>query len=110
MGEGDPGKGVVGLIKAGFLGFEVQEFDGAKFKSVASQGGGEFAGAGPPGRTVVAEDGEASGKNTVAIKQPIAINQNSERKARFFTGLDFQVNEQPFTGAVEFQTRTSLST
>jgi hypothetical protein len=23
MGEGDPGKGVVGLIKAGFLGFEV---------------------------------------------------------------------------------------
>jgi hypothetical protein len=59
VGEGDPGKGIVGLVEGGFVGFEVEEFGGAEFKGVAGEGGGEFAGGGSTGGAVV-EDGDRS--------------------------------------------------
>ncbi len=102
VGEGDPGEGVGGLVEAGCVGFEVEEFGGAEFKGVAGEGGGEFAGGGSPSGAVVAEDGEASGEDAVAVKDSVAIDQHPEGKAGFFTGLDFEVDEQPFACAVEF--------
>ncbi len=102
VGEGDPGEGVGGLVEGGLMGFEVEEFGGAEFKGVTGEGGGEFAGGGSPSGAVVAENGEAGGEDAVAIEYPVAVDQHPEGETGFFTGLDFEVDEQPFAGAVEF--------
>ncbi len=102
VGEGDPGEGVGGLVEGDFVGFEIEEFGGAEFKGVAGKGGGEFAGGGSPTGAVVAENGEAGGEDAVAVKYSVAINQHAEGETGFFAGLDFEVDEQPFAGAIEF--------
>ena len=58
---------------------------------------------GPPGRTIVGEDGEAEHRGAAAIEDPVVVDEHALGEGRLGAGLDLDVDEDPglVTGAEE---------